>query len=153
MKIRRYESADLKQILRLFYETVRAVNIKDYTTEQINAWTAGHIDLKEWDASFQRHITYVVTENNLVVGFGDIDRTGYLDKLFVHKDFQGRGIATLICNRLENEVEVECIRVHASITAKPFFEKRGYEGVKQQEVERQGVFLTNYIMKKYLTFP
>ena len=46
MKIRRYESADLKQILRLFYETVRAVNIKDYTTEQINAWTAGHIDLK-----------------------------------------------------------------------------------------------------------
>ena len=52
MKIRRYESADLKQILRLFYETVRAVNIKDYTTEQINAWTAGHIDLKEWDASY-----------------------------------------------------------------------------------------------------
>lgn len=120
MEIRRYKSVDLRQISRLFYETVHAVNIKDYTKEQINAWATGRIDLKEWDASFQRHITYVVTENDLVVGFGDIDRTGYLDKLFVHKDFQGRGIATAICDRLENEAEVECIRVHASITAKSF---------------------------------
>ena len=82
MEIRRYKSVDLRQISRLFYETVHAVNIKDYTKEQINAWATGRIDLKEWDASFQRHITYVVTENDLVVGFGDIDRTGYLDKLF-----------------------------------------------------------------------
>lgn len=93
MEIRRYKSVDLRQISRLFYETVHAVNIKDYTKEQVNAWATGRIDLKEWDASFQRHIAYVVTENDLVVGFGDIDRTGYLDKLFVHKDFQGRGIA------------------------------------------------------------
>ena len=146
MEIRRYKSVDLRQISRLFYETVHAVNIKDYTKEQINAWATGRIDLKEWDASFQRHITYVVTENDLVVGFGDIDRTGYLDKLFVHKDFQGRGIATAICDRLENEAEVECIRVHASITAKSFFERRGYRVVKRQEVERQGVLLTNYII-------
>ena len=73
MEIRRYKSVDLRQISRLFYETVHAVNIKDYTKEQINAWATGRIDLKEWDASFQRHITYVVTENDLVVGFGDID--------------------------------------------------------------------------------
>ena len=140
MEIRRYKSVDLRQISRLFYETVHAVNIKDYTKEQINAWATGRIDLKEWDASFQRHITYVVTENDLV-------------ELFVHKDFQGRGIATAICDRLENEAEVECIRVHASITAKSFFERRGYRVVKRQEVERQGVLLTNYIMEKYLALP
>ena len=136
MEIRRYKSVDLRQISRLFYETVHAVNIKDYTKEQVNAWATGRIDLKEWDASFQRHIAYVVT-----------------DKLFVHKDFQGRGIATAICDRLENEAEVECIRVHASITAKSFFERRGYRVVKRQEVERQGVLLTNYIMEKYLALP
>ena len=123
MEIRRYKSVDLRQISRLFYETVHAVNIKDYTKEQINAWATGRIDLKEWDASFQRHITYVVTENDLVVGFGDIDRTGYLDKLFVHKDFQGRGIATAICDRLENEAEVECIRVLRFDYGKIFFRK------------------------------
>ena len=153
MEIRRYKSVDLRQISRLFYETVHAVNIKDYTKEQINTWATGRIDLKEWDASFQRHITYVVTENDLVVGFGDIDRTGYLDKLFVHKDFQGRGIATAICDRLENEAEVECIRVHASITAKSFFERRGYRVVKRQEVERQGVLFNELYHGKVFGSP
>ena len=37
---------------------------------------------------------------------------------------------------------------HASITAKPFFEKRGYKVVKEQKIERQGIFLTNFLMKK-----
>ena len=40
------------------------------------------------------------------------------------------------------------ILVHASITARPFFEKRGYRVIKEQKVERQGVLLTNFVMEK-----
>lgn len=40
------------------------------------------------------------------------------------------------------------ITTYASITAKPFFEKRGYKVVKERQVERQGIFLTNYVMIK-----
>lgn len=40
------------------------------------------------------------------------------------------------------------ITTHASITANPFFEKRGYQVAKEQQVERQGIFLTNYVMIK-----
>jgi len=36
----------------------------------------------------------------------------------------------------------------ASITAKPFFEKRGYIVQKQQSVECRGQFLINYRMKR-----
>lgn len=86
----------------------------------------------------------------MIIGLGDIDETGYLDRIYVHKDFQGQGVATAICNRLENEIGAKCITVHASITAKPFFEKRGYHTIKSQEVEKQGIFLTNYIMAKKL---
>lgn len=53
MEIRRYKSVDLRQISRLFYETVHAVNIKDYTKEQVNAWATGRIDLKEWTPRFR----------------------------------------------------------------------------------------------------
>ena len=84
---------------------------------------------------------------HIIVGFGDIDKTGYLDRLFVHADYQGKGIATAICNQLEQTVQGD-ITTHASITAKPFFEKRGYKIVKEQQVERQGIFLTNFCMKK-----
>ena len=31
---------------------------------------------------------------------------------------------------------------------RPFFEKRGYRVVKEQQVERQGILLTNYVMEK-----
>lgn len=132
----------------MFYETVHAVNIKDYTEQQVNVWATGNINLEEWDTSFRKHLTYVATKNDLIVGFGDIDETGYLDKLFVHKDFQGRGIATVICDHLENGIKTQCIIVHASITAKLFFEKRGYKVIRPQKVERQGIFLKNYIMVK-----
>ena len=82
-----------------------------------------------------------------MVGFGDMDRSGYLDRLYVHKDYQRQGIATAICDRLEREVTVGKITTHASITAKPFFQKRGYEVIKEQQVIRGGVALTNYVME------
>ena len=148
MEIRRYKSTDLEQIARLFYETVHAVNIKDYTEEQLNVWATGNIDWEEWDTSLRKHLTYVATENDLIIGFGDIDKTGYLNRLYVHKDFQGRGVATAICNRIESEINTKPIIVHASITAKPFFEKRGYKIIRPQKVEKQGIFLQNYIMVK-----
>lgn len=77
-----------------------------------------------------------------------MDQTGYLDRLYVHKDFQRRGIATAICDALEQKVTGKTVRMHASVTAKPFFEKRGYAVIKEQQVERQGVWLTNYLMEK-----
>ncbi len=79
--------------------------------------------------------------------FGDIDRSGYLDRLFVHSDYQRKGVATAICNQLEQEVQGHIV-THASITARPFFEKRGYKVVKEQQVERQGILLTNFVMEK-----
>ena len=148
MEIRRYKSADIGQIARLFHDTVHAVNCRDYTPEQLNAWATGRVDEDEWDAAFRCHLTYVAVEGDSVVGFGDMDATGYLDKLYVHKDLQGKGIATSICDRLESEVKADTLTVHASITARPFFEKRGYKVLKSQEVERRGVRLTNYVMEK-----
>ena len=40
------------------------------------------------------------------------------------------------------------IVTHVSITARPFFEKRGYRVVKEQQVERRGIRLTNFVMEK-----
>ena len=36
-----------------------------------------------------------------MIGFGDIDDTGYIDRLYVHKNFQNKGVASMICNELE----------------------------------------------------
>ena len=150
IEIRKYQFKDLKAITRLFYETVHTVNAKDYTKEQLNVWATDNVDLKKWDESLCSHRSYVAVIDNLIVGFGDIDETGYLDRLFVHKDYQKQGIGTAICDKLESAVKINTISVHVSITAKSFFEDRGYITIKEQYVERNGISLKNYIMEKHL---
>lgn len=148
MELRPYRAADCAQLAALFHDTVYAVNARDYTREQLDAWAGAGVDLDVWNRSLLEHSTVVAVEGAQIVGFGDMDASGYLDRLYVHKDFQGRGIATAICDALEAMVWAECCAVHASITAKPFFAGRGYRMVREQTVERRGVLLRNYRMEK-----
>ena len=150
MIIREYLPSDCKYLAELFYQTVHAINAKDYTDEQLNAWATGNIDINEWNQSLSEHFSLVAMKDNIIAGFGDIDRTGYLDKLYVHKDYQNQGIATAICDKLEHTFSVSKITTHAPITAKPFFLHRGYSIIKEQQVIRSNIPLTNYIMEKPL---
>ena len=147
MFIRAYQPDDCRELAELFYHTVHTVNAGDYTEEQLDAWAAGDVDLEMWNRSFQEHYSVVAVEGDTIIGFGDIDKAGYLDRLYVHADYQKKGAATAICSRLEQAVSGK-ITTHASITARPFFEKRGYRVVREQQVERKGVFLTNFVMEK-----
>ena len=147
MYLRRYKNEDLKELITLFKETVHTVNAKDYSPEEIKAWTFSKTDFSEWEQSLSEHYSFVAVENGVIVGFGDINPEGYLDRLFVHKNFQNRGIGTALCNQLEKLVNGPIV-THASITAKNFFEKRGYQTIKEQKVMRNGVYLRNYVMKK-----
>ncbi|GEM_PF-1439277 len=150
MELREYRPEDCREMAELFYETVHTVNRRDYTEGQVMAWAPGMPDLEQWNRSFLEHYTLVAWEGGKIAGFGDIDRTGYLDRLYVHKDFQGKGIATAICERLEQHFQVDRITTHASITARPFFEGRGYRAVREQQVERRGEWLTNFVMEKVM---
>jgi len=147
MVIRKYQPLDCAVLAELFYNTVHTVNAKDYTKEQLDVWATGIVDLEEWNQSFKEHYSLVAIADEVIVGFGDINKAGYLDRLYVHSDYQRKGIGAAVCSQLEQAVQGSIV-THASITARPFFEKRGYRVIKEQQVERQGVFLTNFIMKK-----
>lgn len=64
----------------------------------------GWVDLGKWNQLFQEHYSLVALDNEIIVGFGDIDKTSYLDRLYVHAEYQGKGIDTAICNQLEQAV-------------------------------------------------
>lgn len=91
-----------------------------------------------WNKSFLKNYTIVAVENSIIVGFGDISEVGYLDRLYVHKDYQHMRIATQICDLLENYKLWKKITVYASITAKPFLKRediRLSKNKKQKEPE------------------
>lgn len=146
--IRPYEEDDLPYLIQLFYDTVHRVNAKDYTKEQLDAWADGHVNESIWNEHLLQNNTLVYVRNGEIIGFADMEVGGYLDHLFVHKNHQHEGIATKLCDQLEKQSDAKLFSTHASITAKPFFQNRGYYVVKKQQVERKGVLLTNYIMQK-----
>lgn len=150
MYMRAYRESDCKTITELFRQTVHTVNAKDYTKEQLNAWAAKRVDLQVWHRKLSQSHAIVALENSVIVGFGNIERTGHLDCLYVHKDYQRQGIAAAICDDLELAVNAHKITVHASITALPFFVHRGYRAIKEQQVRKEGVVLKNFVMEKLL---
>ena len=154
MNIRKYQSKDCNEITQLFYNTVHSINAKDYSQAQLNVWATGVVDKDAWDKSLTQHYTVVCEQDGIIVGFGDINNTGYLDRLFVHRDYQGIGIATAIVDNIEHYAikhGIAMVTTHASITAKPFFERQGYKVIKEQQVERNKQILINFVMEKHLT--
>ena len=151
--IREYKPSDCKEIAGLFYNTVHSINAIDYSTEQLDAWASGKVNLQKWNDSFIEHYTLVAIENDTLLGFGDIDSTGYLDRLYVHKDYQGRGIASALLEALEKSVDGNLVTVHVSKTAKAFFKQKGYIVVEDCAAVRNGIKLPYSIMVKKFVFP
>ncbi len=111
----------------------------------------GGIDKDKWDKSLSEHFSLEVKVMGKIAAFGDIDGE-YLDRLYVHKDFQGLGYGKIILDSLEEQAiqsGFKRIWTCASITAKGFFERYGYKVIKRQQVERKDVLLTNYVMEKH----
>lgn len=154
-RLRLYRPEDLEELVQLFYETVHTVNLGDYTREETDAWvpSPAAVDRAAWGESLSAHYTVVAEREGQLLGFGDMDATGYFDRLYVHREFQGRGAASAIAEALEGYalgLGLGRVTVHASRTARPFFQRRGYKTLYAQQVERRGVLLENFAMEKTL---
>ncbi len=122
--LRPYTPSDLHDVLSLFYETVHTVNIRDYTQAEVNAWAPSCPDRRAWQNRLCRQDTLLVETNNHLTAFANWNRIDHLDCLYVHKNWQRCGMATILLNEIERRAK-ECFSPHlyteASITASPFF--------------------------------
>lgn len=155
MILRPFQLADAAPVFHLFYETVHSVNLKDYSPAEVEAWVPSTTpDLAQWGQRFLHQNTLVAEVNGHLAGFANLDEAGLnIDMVYTHKDFQGQGVASALVDRLEVQARKNgamTISLAASITARPFFERRGYVHVSDNQVERRGVVLRNFIMQKVL---
>jgi len=152
--IRRFNPSDLESILQLFQEVVHSVGAKYYNPDQVNAWAPKEgLDKDKWLKSLSEHITYVVEMDGRIIGFGDMAHSGYIDRLYVHKNYQGRGVALAIFRKLEEEARkmgLSELTTEASIMAKPLAVAQGFEVISEQRKVHRGVEFIIYIMRKKL---
>ena len=155
--IRAALESDAVELKNLFQNTVLAINRRDYSQAEVEDWASCGDNLSNIEDMIKTHYFIVaVNQQSEIVGFSSITPQGYLHSMFVHKDFQGEGIATMLLNEIEQyAITNGIIRItsEVSLTARPFFEKKGYIVEEEQKRKANQLSLTNFWMAKQTICP
>ena len=152
-QIRRVTISDVYEITFLFRETVLSVNKQDYNDEQLRVWSAAADKKENWLKKIDEQYFICAVYENKIIGFASLAIDGYLDFMYVHKDYQGRGIASALYRHLEvraANLQLSKIYSEVSISAKPFFEKKDFVVIEKQEKLLGETGFVNYKMEKCL---
>ena len=155
MQIRLFKPEDTQQIARLFHDTVRQVNIQDYSLEQVVAWSPDDIYFRDWLETCSHNFTYVAEQNSEILGFGELEADSHIDCFYVHYQHQNRGVGLKLYRAIEikaRELNLAHLYAEVSITAKPFFLSRGFKLIAPQQVFYRGVEFANYLMEKEIDY-
>lgn len=151
---RQYQISDAQALANIYYYTIHNVNIRDYSVEQINAWApTSSLELDGWKRKWEKLPPIVAVSNDVIVGFTEFEPNGYIDCFYVHHEHQNKGVGSVLMTEIDaNAKQNKVPRVYAevSITARPFFEKKGFQVVKEQSVNIRGCQLTNFVMEKMI---
>jgi GNAT superfamily N-acetyltransferase len=153
MKLRDYRPEDRDRLIDLFRDTVRSLALSDYTKAQVRAWAPDVIDQAAWARRLAANRTLVAEVDGRIVGFAELTEEGHIEMLFCHKDHQGKGVGSALLAGLERTARdrgLARLSTEASLTARPFFEARGFQVEARQEVERRGQRLVNFAMTESL---
>ena len=80
-------------------------------------------------------------------------REGYVDRLFVHKNHQGRGAALQLYRQFEKDAKnlgLKEITGEASVMLMPLALRYGFEVIEKQSKRIRGIELINYRVRKKL---
>ena len=149
--IRKFQKGDELYLREIFFNTIRNVNIKDYSPLQVQAWAPENYDTSIWYERIKAIEPFIAILDGEIVGYADIQSDGYIDHFFCHWKHQGKGVGKKLMQKIiavGQQKGIERFYAHVSITAKPFFEHFGFLMVNPQQVEVRGQILINYVMEK-----
>ena len=152
MLVRPFEASDADAVADLFHASVREAGIRDYSPEQVEAWSPSRPD----PGRYLRHArgrTFLVAvdDNGRVIGYGDLEPNGHIDHLYTCPDMVGTGVGSAILAAIEDaarKASIAFLFVEASEAAKRLFERRGFCVDTRNDLTINGVAIHNYRMSK-----
>ena len=128
MEVRRARVEQAQAIIDLHADTVRRINSRDYTPEQIDAGL-GKRELQITETMIRNGQYYVcVNANGELLGVGRV-QSNRLFGLYVSAEHQGEGVGTALLSRMEKDAVragIAEIEADSTATAEEFYNSRGY---------------------------
>ncbi len=145
--------ADADQLGIVFFNAVRTGAAGFYDARQRRAWASRVPSGPSWHSRLAAQQTLVARNFERPVGFMTLADDGYIDLAFVDPAYQRQGIGGLLYAQIEalaREAQIERLYSEASHLVRGLFEQQGWTVIKEQQIERVGVKLTNFVMEKRL---
>ena len=151
--IRKYRIQDLSPVVRLFTDSVHELTAGAYDETQRYAWASRTPHLDTWRERLESLETLVAEEGPDLAGFISYEKDGHIDLVFTAPNYARRGIASALYHEAEQQLKelgVTELKTEASVVARPFFERHGFEVVDEQRVTVRGAQFLRYLMRKKL---
>ncbi len=148
MWIRGFAPEDAAGCASVYYTAVQDGAAPHYTAAQRDAW-APKVPEPGPLAERLGSQSCFVADDGAIVGFMSLRNDGYVDMAFVAPQLRGSGVAQQLYAAVLNAARIAGMRhmtTQASYLARPFFERLGWQTLKQQEFELRGVMITNFAM-------
>lgn len=151
-EVRPLQASDLADLPDLFRASIEGLASRDYAPAELSDWAA-EADSEAFRAALREGVTVVALEFGRPVAFAQLAPLHYLNRLYVHPDAAGEGIATLLFQYLEDEARIagiDTIQTHASRTARRFLAGSGFEEIATETVPRGRGEVERFRMEKRL---
>lgn len=153
MLIRDFRIGDEPVLASVMFSSVHELARKDYSPAQVEAWAPEQYDEDQWAARMRAIHPFVAEVDGCVVGYADLQVTGYIDHFFVAGTRSRRGVGTALMQHIHLAAQKRHIVElwsDVSLTAESFFARHGFIVEARQSVSLRGVTMPNSRMRKQL---
>ena len=156
VSLRPYLPADAERCAAIFRASVEELASEDYSADQCAAWAARADD----SAAFAKRLAAALTLMALVdgepAGFASLEGADTIDMLYVDPGFARRGVGAALIDalvRLAAARGAKTLASEVSDTARPLFERQGFQAQRRNLVQLDDEWLANTTMTKRLAPP
>ncbi len=155
VSLRPYLPVDATRCAAIFRASVEELAGEDYSVDQRAAWAA-RADDPDFPKRLADALTLVALVDGELAGFASLNGAETIDMLYVDPEFARRGVATALLDaltRLAAARGAKTLTSDVSDTARPLFDRRGFQAQRRNLVQLDDEWLANTTMTKRLAPP
>ena len=152
VSLRPYLPVDAERCAAILRSSVEELASEDYSADQCAAWAA-RADDPDFPKRLADALTLVALVDGELAGFASLNGAETIDMLYVDPEFARRGVATALLDaltRLAAARGAKTLTADVSDTARPLFERQGFQAQRRNLVQLDDEWLANTTMTKRL---